>query len=400
MIGSDFLSVDEKLILPELLASQESNVAIFARNFARGRFVHSGWTWVDSLPLASWSPHRAGWILRVLPFEPRTWDIASQLGEETKAFYWSGVQIHGTDLSVEEIGRATESLLEANRALSAIELLGMALHQQKHVPSSIVIQTLEANIKPRPDGRDSERMDSCTEYEIQQLFEALQQDPDVEEPRLLRLECAYFSVFDQSGTVPKTLHAALVREPEFFAQLLELAYPLEHEPTEQDTEPDKVKEHRARNAFGLLKSLRTVPGTVSDGSIDLALLLRWIRKARETSVAEGRQEVCDSLIGEILAHAPFDTDESWPCRPVRDAMEEIDSEELFNGFEVGVLNKRGVTSRTLREGGDQERELAGQFRRYADACAVEWPKTAASLRHIAEGYDWWAIREDERAASY
>ena len=53
--------------------------------------------------------------------------------------------------------------------------------------------------------------------------------------------------------------------------------------------------------------------------------------------------------------------------------------------------------RSLREGGDQERDLASKYRAYAEASKSEWPETAAALSHIARSYEEEARREDERA---
>ena len=50
----------------------------------------------------------------------------------------------------------------------------------------------------------------------------------------------------------------------------------------------------------------------------------------------------------------------------------------------------------MREGGAQERALAEKYRTFADASKFEWPKTAAALRRVAEGYEEDARREDAR----
>jgi hypothetical protein len=109
-------------------------------------------------------------------------------------------------------------------------------------------------------------------------------------------------------------------------------------------------------------------------------------------------EACDSRIGEVLAYAPGEPDGSWPCIPVRDALEEFsrDSKEIFRGFSAGIFKKRGLVTKSLREGGDQERGLAKAFRSFADACQGGWDRTAETLRRLARSYEEDARREDER----
>src|SRR5206468_882691 len=84
----------------------------------------------------------------------------------------------------------------------------------------------------------------------------------------------------------------------------------------------------------------------------------------------GYSQITDSKIGGVLAWAPKETDGSWPCLPVRDLLEDIGTEELFSGWEVGIFNKRGVVSKSLREGGVQERSLAEQYRGHSETPAM------------------------------
>src|SRR5690606_15907277 len=112
---------------------------------------------------------------------------------------------------------------------------------------------------------------------------------------------------------------------------------------------------------------------------------------------EARREVADVQIGNVLAYAPSEPDGTWPCIPVRDVIEEFGSEDLADGFEVEIMNKRGIYTKSLYEGGDQERDLARQFLEWAEASKVEWPRTAAALRRVAEQYEADARREDAEA---
>jgi hypothetical protein len=67
-------------------------------------------------------------------------------------------------------------------------------------------------------------------------------------------------------------------------------------------------------------------------------LLEWVKKARALANDRGLLEVCDARIGEVLAYSPEESDGSWPCIPVRDALEEIGTDEVFSGFGAGIYN--------------------------------------------------------------
>lgn len=65
-----------------------------------------------------------------------------------------------------------------------------------------------------------------------------------------------------------------------------------------------------------------------------------------------------------------------------------------------VQNQRGVSSRGLTDGGEQERGLVRKYREQADAFADKWPRTAAILRRLADGYEREARQQDEESERF
>lgn len=102
-------------------------------------------------------------------------------------------------------------------------------------------------------------------------------------------------------------------------------------------------------------------------------------------------------IGEILSASKREPDQPWPPVAVCEIIEMVRSRTLESGFEVGVYNRRGVTVRMPRDGGEQERSLAARYRRDAEALRFDWPRTAACLDRIAATYEYDATREDRSA---
>jgi len=70
---------------------------------------------------------------------------------------------------------------------------------------------------------------------------------------------------------------------------------------------------------------------------------------------------------------------------------------LDNGFNVEIYNKRGVVSKSLFEGGQQERVLVKKFKQYADKWAICYPRTSGMLRKIAQDYENEAKQQDKEA---
>jgi hypothetical protein len=122
------------------------------------------------------------------------------------------------------------------------------------------------------------------------------------------------------------------------------------------------------------------------------------RNVRQSCVDLARADVADVCIGKVLSCAPVGKDGVWPCEPVRDAMEDIQSESMMRGAHTGVYNSRGVHWRG--EGGDKERELAEKYREWGQALQVSHPFVASKLlMGLAKTYDQEASHQDTQAGS-
>lgn len=75
-------------------------------------------------------------------------------------------------------------------------------------------------------------------------------------------------------------------------------------------------------------------------------------------------------------------------------------ETLDSGFRAQIYNSRGVTSRGLMEGGDQERELSAHYSKLAENIRPGWPRTSAILQSVADGYAAEARLHDEQVQRF
>jgi transcriptional regulator with XRE-family HTH domain len=400
VVGTAFAEIDtgegEIRILPALLVSSDDKLAQFARAYVRKRFHEGDWAWVDRLNMDDWSAEQVSQFLVNLPFERRTWELASTKGDEVS--YWRQAEprllTQGKD--ADEVRRAVEMLLKHERPAAATFALLVALPHLSALEPDLLMGVLEAG------ARTPDQMQNVV-YGIPPLIQELQRrreqgDSRVDLPRLARLESYYLGLLDGHSVSPATLHMLLRDEPAFFVEVLAMIFRPRNEPAETVRECSEEEKRRAQNAYRVLLSWQDVPGSRDGRAVDEKALRDWIQKARSLAEQRGLLEICDSRIGEVLAYALEEADGS-PSFPVRDVLEEIgaDSEEILQGLSVGILNKRGMYEKTLREGGAQERDLASKYLAFAEASKIDWPKTAAALRQIARSYEEEARREDDRA---
>lgn len=201
-----------------------------------------------------------------------------------------------------------------------------------------------------------------------------------------------------TATASRTLSRYIEAHPEVYVQAVTWAYKRRDggtDPAEFQVPEERVK-GMAERGYKLLEAIERIPGHDDLGELQADRLAKWIATVRQASGELSRADIADLCIGKMLAHAPVGKDGVWPCEPVRDVMEEFQSDSMMRGAHTGVYNSRGVHSRG--EGGDQERELAEKYRKWGQALQVSHPFVASKLlMGLAKTYDEEASREDTEA---
>ncbi len=286
-----------------------------------------------------------------------------------------------------------ERLITHGRARDAIQLAG---HATNRINDELLLRILEEGVQSSSEDAQAPAM---FQYYVERIFQQLDKSEALDPDRLAKLEWVYLNVLEDSSRPPIMLHRQLATSPKFFVEVLSAVYRSSSDEENTEEEPDREREQKAAiasHAWTLLHSWHQVPGE-KNGGVDGAVLEAWVNDARQLCEEAGRTDIGDEKIGEMLAWAPADEDGIWPCEAVREVIEVVRSRHLETGVYIGVKNKRGVTSRGVFDGGEQERDLVVQYRGYADAVRLEWPRMAAVLDRIADSYDVEAQEHDDDA---
>ena len=158
-----------------------------------------------------------------------------------------------------------------------------------------------------------------------------------EEERLATLEWAYLPLFRHEPVEPGVLQRWLATKPSFFVEIVSLAYKGRTEDTKELTDEQR---NQAIRAHDLLELWRLLPGLMDDGSLDFDTLVHWVKETRNLLSDVDRLAVGEQLIGELLCHGPGPENGIWPAQPIRDLIEEIESEHIETGFRIEVYNSR------------------------------------------------------------
>jgi transcriptional regulator with XRE-family HTH domain len=393
VVGTEY----DARILPGLILSEKEKLGQFARSYIWNRFDKRGWEWLKQQGTETWSDTQLGRLLADLPFERSPWEFIEQRPGVEKYYWENALPYLRNEEPDERLAFIVPMLLKYGRPWRLLNVFSGRLHQKKDIPVCMAMDVLEAGLTAEIDSHGS--VHGGLKYNVHLLFQYLQKKlkeerTDAQVQRLATLEWRYLGMLDGYPASPETLHFILGDNPEAFVQLLGLVFRPKSESRSEAKEFSEEEKARAQNAYRLLASWKDLPGSKEDGSIEEDKLLGWVREVRRLAEVRGLLEICDSRIGDVLANDPERPAEPWPSDAVKDTLEEIGTDDVFDGFRVGLFNKRGMYRKSLDEGGAQERALEKKYRDFADACTIEWPKTAATLRLLADGYEERAKRED------
>ncbi|WP_187367255.1 hypothetical protein [Massilia mucilaginosa] len=318
----------------------------------------------------------------------KTWEVVASFGTEVDDAYWQKKGAFGFVGTTEDMEYAIRRYCTCGRTLAAIE----ATHRRlQEVATATMISLLEAAI-PEING-SAGHGGAMLEYYIEHIFEELGKRPNVAREDLARMEFAYLPFFHRRKK-PLTLHKMLVESPEFFVSTICTIFKEATGEAPSLTEPERKL---AAAAYELLNSLDILPGQV-DGAVDFPTLQAWTDEVRQRAGQADRSAITDDRIGHLLAHSPLDPDDqAWPHKAVRHLVEQLSSDKVERAIRIERLNMRGVYSKAMGEGGQQERTLAEQAKDWAQTMP-DFPRTANLLSSIAAMWFQQGEEADVRAA--
>lgn len=376
-------------LLSNHLGDAEGALSSFAFGYAAGQSRRSGPDWViRHLERADLGLNRDQKVtlLLTLPARPETWQVVAGCGADVSLAYWQ--RIPPERLWNCHLAEAVDGLLEAGRSFAAVDLLAFegqvdVQRVPPHLAASVLdIAALAVGESDIPDADIS----NSAGFLLHMLARA-----NYDEAHLAKLEWRLTPVLSPQHRNPVALHRLLSRDPVTFVDILSLVYRADCEEPEEVSLED---ERRATSGYVVLKSWRTIPGYKDDLEMDGTGLRRWLDDALPALAEAGRAEIGHHMIGQMLSASPNDPDGTWPCAAVRDAIEDLASPNLEEGFQVGVLNSRGMVTKDPSSGGAAERALAEQYDGFSLTIRATHPRTARMLRGVAEQYRQDASRQD------
>jgi len=377
---------DQQLI--EWLKNPDPKLQGAGRAFVQTRISTKGWSWLESAyPIASQlDDHAMRLFASAIPFSHEYWAKLDESAPALVEAYWSREQVYLAD--GDDYIDAVDRLLAAKHPWAAIAVISNQMHRDRKPLLEVVKKTLSSLMSTSEPMANQSR----SAHHVKKLLEFMEREvPD--DPDLASYEFALFGLLhDKNPSI--ALYRALNESPQDFILMIRSLYRAEGEDKREATAEAK---RFANRAWEILRGWKGVPGQHPDGTIDGEKLEDWVRVARFAFEESGHVSVGDEQIGEILSASPRGRDNIWPAEEVREIIEATGNVRLETGLQIGLFNRRGVTSRSPYEGGTQERALQEKYHQMSVTLAPKWRRTSRVLGAIAENFGREARREDDDA---
>jgi addiction module HigA family antidote len=330
------------------------------------------------------APEKTAQLLMLAPFEGKTWAFVDELGDEIQAAYWARVNPRWSR-DPADLAEAVRRLIAARRPRAGFQFSRLDL---KGLPAPLLYALLVSILTNSAEAANTYMLDP---YSLREAFKLLNDSGEIATDQMAGLEFQFIDIFSHGEGIPVNLSRTMAAQPESFVQAVAFFTKRKddrEDPPELRLDDEEARSNRAKAAYKLLEAVEFIPGA-PDGYVEAARIVAWVEQAQASLSALARKDIGDQMIGQILAKAPAAEDEVWPCLPVRDALEVVANHHIEQGVHVALRNARGAHWRG--EGGAQERELAAQYRGWAESMAYTHPRVAAILRGVEKTY----LREAE-----
>lgn len=387
---------EENKILDEMIKDCTKN-SIFIQGYVTGRIEKNGDAWLEQQiarlkELGTYSDETCALLYLGRNENAETWAMISEHGKDAENAYWKQATGYSVDNKKGDAYIAVEKLLNIERPAAALKIAG---DSDTQVSSQLLQRLLQDFVKIENKEPQDKTMDV---YYLGNIFNQLYQRNDLPLEEIAKLEWPYVALFEEFKrytTFSTALHRNLQANPLFFAQLISFLYKSNNKELDKNNKLEKKYQKRMADvSYKLLDSWYLLPGLEEDGSLDEDKLKKWIVEARGKCQETGHITGCDIQIGFILAHAPSNSDETWPHVVVCNIIEFLDNETIDRHIANEIYNSRGVTSRGLNDGGAQERDLAQKYKKMSDITKAKWPRTSRLLLNISKSYEFDAKRHD------
>ncbi|MDK9700142.1 MAG: hypothetical protein OEM52_08365 [bacterium] len=389
------------------------NTGQLAFRFTQSSIYIKGDEWIGKYVgeglLRQWELPKRVAALRSYPANNATFDLVDQFDEDTQREYWRSFSFYASE-NPDEVDHVMKSLIRFDRPRVAMDILASLTYDVNH---EINLETIYSAMFACMQTAREDDPTRLASYEVKQLLIYLQYHEKGDTSRLEQLEWLFLPLLG-IDTHHLQLHKHMERDPVFFVSMLGKYYLRDDESEAKEPLPD----WESRAFYYLFGHWQSVPGMQSDGTLDSQHLKSWVNEVLRLLAQEKLMRGGMCALGKVLSWGPkldndllqlppiADSDLAMihgefrgnriPHPAICDVIEDLAEPVLEDNYGVAIRNQRGVTWRG--RGGEQERSLAEDMKKVAEAVAAKWPRVAALYRKLERSFEADAHSWDNDAA--
>jgi hypothetical protein len=334
-------------------------------------------------------------ILTAITPTVNLWKLIDELDEDIRDNYWQNVKVLTLYYEPGEEDEGLGYLIQHKRYVCAIDV---ASSLKEKLSTQSLLSLLNGLMET-----GHEQLPKIRSHSLLQIIKQIRKTHNVDRSEKIRLEWIYYPLLGgrtrciEPGLL---LFEELHNNPDFFINLLELAYPTETEALNRREKRQLItiqELEMARQATLVLNDWKTIPGSDPEGNIDFSALKIWIDTTRELAENKERLKYADMFIGQIFSRFP-ENDLNWPLLDLFKILESYKNKKMLESFNIGLFNKRGMSVRMPFSGGAIERNYAAYFNKLWKEHSIHCPNVAGEFLNLSNSFLTIAKREDDDAA--
>lgn len=321
-------------------------------------------------------------LVLLLPTNALGWNVAFQLGNEIVEYYWKNtIFYYSSDYSPEEINFAVKNFLQVNRPSAACLY---ALHHY----TALSIETWITIFFDMIEYNDLVEAHYFDQFES--IFLYIDREQKKYKDEIIKLEIMYYKLI---FTYTKIFHdripliyKELSRDPDFFIELQSTVY------------QENIDRNFATIIYDILYYWDILPGSFSPTENQEQDFQNWTNHIMNKHLSEKETTGFQLRMANLLAKVAYKNKDTYFLEEYLINFIELPQNiKLQKQFLSSYINERGVTSRTINEGGNQERELASFYINLSKQYEIHHPIFATIIKNIANYFEELAIEEDNEA---
>lgn len=399
------LSKEDKLAIYKLIESEDENTLNLAKQFIRisenRTDLKTLINVLNDLIESGLSTQGIVCFLNSLWSKIELWKFILNLkNNEVEELYWKKQQGFINTESIEELFFALNKLQQYKKPFTLLNTLGWAVYKHKNTLTSEEILSALENVSFE-DFKDISHFDH---HRFSEILEFLYSKDDYDLERGAKIEMKFIYVFTGGlhSPKPQNLYMLMAQKPDEYFGVLSQAF-LPEKDDLREVELQKIKNEPNykeifRAAYLIFDSFNLIPSLKQDGSLDSQYLKNWINEVRSLAVDNCRTKITDVYLGKLLAKYPVNMQDSKGFAvEIYDLIEDINTDQIKEGFNTQIYNNLSFTSRGAYDGGHIERYRAAFFDTLFEETKYTHPNVSLIFKALKDDYLHQARREDENA---